>query len=62
LLLEIIDNGTGFDQSIEGEGHGLRSMKRRAAALGGTLVIESRSGIETMIRVSVPLGRAGRSS
>lgn len=62
LLLEIIDNGTGFDQSIEGQGHGLRSMKRRAAALGGTLVIESKSGTETMIKVSVPLGRAGRSS
>ena len=62
LLLEIIDNGTGFDQSIEGQGHGLRSMKRRAAALGGTLAIESRSGLETMIRVSVPLSRAGRSS
>jgi len=62
LLLEIIDNGTGFDQSIEGQGHGLRSMKRRAAALGGTLVIESRSGIETMIRVSLPLGRARRMS
>lgn len=62
LLLEIIDNGAGFDQSIEGEGHGLRSMKRRAAALGGTLVIDSRSGIQTIIRVSVPLDRAGRSS
>ena len=62
LLLEIIDNGAGFDQSIEGEGHGLRSMKRRAAALGGTLVIESQSGIKTVIRVSVPLGRTGRSS
>ena len=47
---------------MEGEGHGLRSMKRRAVALGGTLVIESRSGVETMIRVSVPLGRTGRGS
>lgn len=62
LLLEIIDNGAGFDQSIEGEGHGLRSMKRRAEALGGTLAIESRSGVKTIIRVSVPLGRTGRSS
>jgi signal transduction histidine kinase len=62
LFLEIADNGAGFDQSIESEGHGLRSMKRRAAALGGTLEIQSSRGAETIIKVSVPIGRTRRTS
>ena len=58
LLLDIIDNGIGFDQSIESQGQGLRSMKRRAAALGGTLEISSRAGAETSVRVSIPSSRS----
>lgn len=54
-MLEIADNGVGFDQSIESEGHGLRSMKRRAAALGGTLEVKSNPGVETIVMVSVPI-------
>jgi signal transduction histidine kinase len=60
LMLEIADNGVGFDQSIEREGQGLRSMKRRAAALRGTLELNSKPGTETIIRVSIPLDRARR--
>lgn len=56
LLLEITDNGRGFDQSIEREGHGLRSMQRRAKELGGTFEINSSRGVETVIRVSIPVG------
>ncbi|MGH9933183.1 MAG: sensor histidine kinase [Pyrinomonadaceae bacterium] len=62
LLLEIVDNGVGFDQSVESEGHGLRSMQRRAAALGGTLEISSNPGAETIIRVSTPIARPRRVS
>ena len=57
LVLEISDNGTGFDQSIESEGHGLRSMKRRAKALGGILEITSSRGMKTVVHVSIPIGR-----
>jgi signal transduction histidine kinase/ligand-binding sensor domain-containing protein len=60
LCLEIADNGVGFDRSIESEGQGLRSMKRRAAALGGTLEITSRPGKETIVKVIIPLARARR--
>ena len=60
LVLEISDNGTGFDQSLESEGNGLRSMKRRAEALGGTLEITSSRGVRTVIRVSIPVGRSRR--
>jgi len=57
LKLEIADNGTGFDDSVESEGHGLRSMKRRARALGGTLEFVVRPGVGTTIRVNVPVAR-----
>lgn len=62
LLLAIADNGFGFDQSIESEGHGLRSMKRRAAALRGTLEINSNPGVETIVKVSIPIAGARRVS
>ncbi len=58
LLLEIVDNGIGFDSSVESQGQGLRSMKRRAAALGGTLEINSQPGQETVVRVRLRLARA----
>jgi signal transduction histidine kinase/ligand-binding sensor domain-containing protein len=62
LLLEITDNGTGFDQSMESEGHGLRSMKRRAKALGGTLEITSSRGVKTVVRIRTPIGRSRSAS
>jgi two-component sensor histidine kinase len=62
VLLEIADNGVGFDQSIEREGQGLRSLKRRAAASHGTLEISSEPGAGTIIKLSLPLARAPRLS
>ena len=42
IVLEISDNGMGFDPSIAFPGHlGLRSMHERATRLGGTLAINS---------------------
>src|SRR5262249_30237698 len=60
LVLNIVDDGVGFNASLESEGHGLRSMKRRAAALGGTLDLRSTEGRETVIEVIVPLDRTHR--
>jgi two-component sensor histidine kinase len=57
LLLRIVDNGIGFDQSIESEGLGLRSIKRRTAALGGTLSINSNPGVETIVQLTIPISR-----
>jgi ligand-binding sensor domain-containing protein/two-component sensor histidine kinase len=51
LLLQISDNGAGFDPATESEGQGLMSMRRRAHALNGTLEIESREGGGTTIRL-----------
>ena len=41
LALTIADNGAGFDTSLESEGQGLMSMRRRAQRLGGTLEVTS---------------------
>jgi PAS domain S-box-containing protein len=55
LEVYLRDNGKGFDNSHETDGHGLLSIKERAAALGGDLNIESQSGKGAIIRLKVPL-------
>jgi len=53
--LEISDDGAGFAASDAHPGHlGLRSMRERVAAIGGTLEIESSPGAGTRIRVCIP--------
>jgi signal transduction histidine kinase len=57
LHLEVRDDGAGFDpETIEMSGLGLPTMKERAAALGGSLNIESAVGEGTCISVEVPYG------
>ena len=57
LLLEVSDDGAGFDpEALLGEGHhGLVNMRQRAERMGGTLRIDSRPGFGTRIIVMVPL-------
>jgi signal transduction histidine kinase len=56
ILLEIRDNGRGFDPTGTFPGHlGLRSIRERVARIGGTLTLESASGQGTYLRVQVPL-------
>jgi two-component sensor histidine kinase len=57
LVLDIADNGIGFDPSTDSQGQGLRSMKRRAAAVGGNLQIDSEPGRQTRVSLSLPLAR-----
>ena len=55
VALEIADDGAGFDPGDSFPGHlGLRSMRERAARLGGTFQVESAPGQGTRIAVSVP--------
>jgi signal transduction histidine kinase/ligand-binding sensor domain-containing protein len=55
LLLQIKDNGKGFAADSEVDGQGLRSMSRRAKALGGNLTIESSNG--TLIKFELILAK-----
>jgi PAS domain S-box-containing protein len=55
VVLEIEDDGTGFNPSAAFPGHlGLQSMRERARRLGGTLEIQSSPAWGTLVRVSLP--------
>jgi len=59
-ILEIADNGRGFDPSapvLPGH-HGLDNLHDRAAAMSGSLMIDSEPGAGTRIIVRVPLEAA----
>jgi signal transduction histidine kinase len=45
----------GFDARVESAGHGLASLRQRAAALDARLVIDSKPGEGTAIELSMPL-------
>lgn len=51
-MLEVHDNGSGFDSSINGNGVGLHSMRERMEALQGTLTVESSTGQGTCVIAS----------
>jgi signal transduction histidine kinase len=55
LVLEIEDDGCGFDPAAGHPGHlGLRSMAERLAEIGGTLELHSAPGRPTIVRAVVP--------
>jgi signal transduction histidine kinase/ligand-binding sensor domain-containing protein len=55
LVLQISDNGKGFDTGREFDGNGLLSIKKRAEDCGGQIEIESVEGVgtRTVLRVKV---------
>jgi signal transduction histidine kinase len=57
VMVMIEDDGVGFDETLVPQhGHfGLLGMRERAAALGGTLTVESTQGVGTTIVVEVPI-------
>ena len=55
IMLEIRDNGRGFDTTSSFPGHlGLHSMHERVTKLGGTFQIESIEGKGTVICIHIP--------
>ena len=57
ILLEVYDDGKGFEAAGSFPGHlGLKSMRERVARLGGRLWIESAPGEGSRIRVRIPVG------
>jgi signal transduction histidine kinase len=60
VLLEIDDDGHGFDPTAAGgTGRGLGNLRGRAARLGGRAEITSVPGQGTTVRVAIPVGRRG---
>jgi signal transduction histidine kinase len=55
LVAEIEDNGRGFVAGQRRSGLGLLGLRERAAAAGGTLVIDSAPGRGTRIALRIPL-------
>jgi signal transduction histidine kinase len=59
VVLEVRDDGKGFDTTRSFPGHlGLRSMQERAVRLYGMLTLESTPGVGTSIMVRIPLQRS----
>jgi signal transduction histidine kinase len=59
LVLEIADNGIGFDPDAtrSDDHHGMRNMRARAVSLGGGLEVVSEPGAGTRIIVRIPYPR-----
>jgi signal transduction histidine kinase len=51
ILVQVDDNGVGFNPNNRGGGIGLKSMAERAELLGGSLTIDSEPGKGTHIRL-----------
>ena len=55
VLLEVSDDGAGFDpEQADGQGNGLVNLRNRARALGGVLTIDSKPGAGCTVRLRVP--------
>lgn len=60
LVVEVEDDGRGFDPAEPSEGTGRASLSRRAERLGGACRIRSRPGAGTRVTLQVPLQRRRR--
>lgn len=55
FVMDIADDGLGFEPSKIKNGFGMKTMRDRAEELSGTLTIESERGAGTAIAVSIPI-------
>src|SRR5262249_29147397 len=57
VMLQVADDGVGFDAGAEFSGHlGQKTMRERAELVGGTLVVTSRPGSGTSVLARIPAG------
>jgi signal transduction histidine kinase len=54
-IIEVDDDGRGFDVGSTRQGMGMGNLAERAEAIGGTLEVDSQPGSGTTVRVRVPL-------
>jgi two-component system sensor histidine kinase UhpB len=57
VVLEMRDDGAGFDAGTSRWGGGLTGMRERAALLGGRFELLSGPGLGVTIRIEVPVGQ-----
>jgi signal transduction histidine kinase len=62
LLVEVTDDGRGFDVAVTSRGAGLSNMEDRLEALGGTLRIETSPAHGTTLVAKVPVPLSMRTS
>ena len=62
VVLEVSDQGSGFDPDSPHGGLGLDSMRERAASVAAGLSVRSRPGAGTTVRLTVPVPPPGRAS
>ena len=55
LQIAIADNGKGFGNRAERNGHGLKNLCARLTKLGGTCLVESLNGSGTTVKIQLPL-------
>ena len=55
ILMQVRDDGCGYDPDQQGSGLGILGMRERAGLLGGKVTIASRPGQGTTVEVSLPL-------
>jgi len=55
LHLTVTDDGRGFEPALAADGQGLRSMRRRASSLGGSLDVASSPGAGTRVAFTLPV-------
>ena len=63
VVLDVLDDGTGFDADApmaevgaqDSGGFGLRSMRERVEGLGGRFLIDSSPGSGTSLTVTLPI-------
>jgi signal transduction histidine kinase len=59
LRVRIADDGMGFHQADTPEGVGLRNIRYRIEAVGGSFKVASRRGVGTVLTISLPWPAAG---
>ena len=57
VVIEVADDGIGFDPDARHEGFGLIGMRERLQLVGGTLRLEARPGGGTTVRAVIPAAR-----
>jgi signal transduction histidine kinase len=57
LIIEVADNGRGFEPGGQRTGHGLKSIGQRAESIRGIVKVQTAPGKGTTVRIEVPWKR-----